>query len=131
MDLHILFSQKPEEDVEAGAPSLSIHLDDEVQFRCSEFVQKEITRFKDHLQESYPQAKGGETDGSGVEESDGEHAKKGKKGKPKAVEVAVDIRKCECFQATKLTPTNFMLKCRKRPPTFNANTSSFVSCSRS
>ena len=70
MDLHILFAQKPEEDMEAGAPSLSLHLDVEVQFRCSEFVQKEISRFKDHTQESHPQAKGGETDGSGAEESE-------------------------------------------------------------
>jgi len=98
MDLHILFSQKPEEGVEADAPSLSIHLDDEVQFRCSEFVQKEITRFKDHLQESYPQTKGGETDGSGAEESDGEHTKRGKKAKPKAVDVDVDRRKREYSQ---------------------------------
>lgn len=80
MDLHILFVQKPEEGTEAGAPSLSLHLDDEVQTRCSDFVQKEISRFKDHLQDSYPQVKGGETDGSG-EESEGEHAKKGKKAR--------------------------------------------------
>jgi len=96
MDLHILFSQKPEEGVEAGAPSLSLHLDDEVQLRCSEFVQKEISRFKDHLQESYPQAKGGETDGSGAEESEGDHVKKGKKSKPQAVDT--DRRKRECSQ---------------------------------
>ena len=93
MDLHILFSQKPEEDVEAGAPLLSLHLDDGVQFRCSEFVQKEVNRFKDHLQESYPQAKGGETDGSGAEESDGEHARKGKKTKPKDADVDKRKRK--------------------------------------
>lgn len=92
MDLHILFSQKPEEDVEAGASLLSLHLDDEVQLRCSEFVQKEISRFKDHLQESYPQAKGGETEGS-AEESGGEHAKKGKKTRSQDTE-----RRCECFR---------------------------------
>ena len=79
MDLHILFSQKPEE--EADVPSFSIHLTDDVQSRCSEFVQKEVTRFKDHLQDSYPQAKGEETDKSGPEESDGEPTKKGRKGK--------------------------------------------------
>jgi cohesin complex subunit SA-1/2 len=102
MDLHILFSQKPEEGMEAGALSLSLHLDDEVQTRCSEFVQKEIGRFKDHLQESYPQAKGGETDGSG-EESDGEHAKKGKKAKSQDT----DKRKrgC-CFGTRNLTSTD-------------------------
>jgi len=94
MDLHILFSQKPEEGAEADAPSLSLHLDDEVQLRCSEFVQKEISRFKDHLQESYPQTKGVETDGSGAEESEGDHAKKGKKSKTQAVDV--DRRKREC-----------------------------------
>lgn len=93
MDLHILFSQKPEEGLEAGAPSLSLHLDDEVQFRCSEFVQKEISRFKDHLQESYPQTKGGETEGS-AEESDGEHPRKGKKLKNQDT----DNRRCECSQ---------------------------------
>jgi hypothetical protein len=93
MDLHILFARKPEEDVEAGTPSLSLHLDVEVQFRCSEFVQKEISRFKDHLQESYPQAKGGDTDGSGAEESDGEHAKKGKKFKPQVANAG--RRNCE------------------------------------
>lgn len=96
MDLHILFSQKPEEGAEADVPTLSLHLDDEVQFRCSEFVQKEISRFKDHLQESYPQAKGGETDGSGAEESEGEHTKKGKKTKHQAVDM--DRSKCECLQ---------------------------------
>lgn len=96
MDLHILFSQKPEEGTEAGVPSLSLHLDGEVQIRCSEFVQKEISRFKDHLQESYPQGKGGETDGS-AEDSDGEHAKKGKKAKSQDT----DKHKCECFQKPK------------------------------
>lgn len=90
MDLHILFSQKPEEGGETGT-SLSLHLDEEVQFRCSEFVQKEISRFKDHIQESYPQSKG-ETDGSGAEESD-EHAKKSKKAKVQAVDA--DRHKCK------------------------------------
>lgn len=94
MDLHILFSQGPEEDVEAGAAPLSLHLDDEVQFRCSEFLQKEIIRFKDHLQGSYPHSKGGETDASGAEESDGEHAKKGKKAKPKIVDIQRRKREC-------------------------------------
>ena len=93
MDLHILFSQKPEEGTEAEAPSLSLHLDYEVQIRCSEFVQKEISRFKDHLQESNPQAKGGETDVS-AEDSEGEHAKKGKKTKSQDA----DKRKCEYSQ---------------------------------
>ena len=93
MDLHILFSQKSEEGAEAGATPLSTHLDEEVQFRCSEFVQKEINRFKDHIQDSSPQAKGDETDGSGVEESGEEHAKKSKKTKPKVVDV--DRRKRE------------------------------------
>lgn len=130
MDLHILFSQKPEEGAEAGAPSLSLHLDDEVQFRCSEFVQKEISRFKDHLQESYPQAKGGETDGSGLEESEGEHPKKGKKAKPQAVDV--DRRKCECSQRPRTYPPLILLtKYRKRPPSSNASMSSFTSCSPS
>jgi hypothetical protein len=95
MDLHILFSQKPEEGGEDDSPSLSLHLDEEVQFRCSEFVQKEISRFKDQLQESCPRAKG-ETDGSGAEESD-EHAKKSKKAKPHAEDA--DRRKCETSQA--------------------------------
>ena len=97
MDLHILFSQKPEEGAEADAPSLSLHLDDEVQFRCSEFVQKEISRFKDHLQESYPHAKGGETDGS-AGESEEEHTKRGKKAKPQAADV--DKPRCECSSGT-------------------------------
>ena len=77
--------------MDGRAPSLSLYLDGEIQFRCSEFVQKEINRFKDHLQESYPQAKGGETDGSG-EESGGEHAAKSKKAKSQDI----DKRKCEC-----------------------------------
>ena len=93
MDLHILFSQKPEEGAEAGAPSLLLHLDDEIQFRCSELVQKEINRFNDHLEESHPSTRGGETDGSGVEEPDGEHARKSKKAKSHAVDV--DRNKCE------------------------------------
>lgn len=130
MDLHILFSQKPEEAAEAGAPSLSLHLDDGVQFRCSEFVQKEISRFKDHLQESYPQARGGETDGSGAEESDGEHAKKSKKSKPKDVDV--DKRKRECSRRSRNYPPLIpLVKSRERPPISNASISSFASCSRS
>lgn len=125
MDLHILFSQKPEEGAEAGTPSLSLHLDDEVQLRCSEFVQKEISRFKDHLQESYPQAKGGETEGSGAEESEGDHVKKGKKSKPQAVDM--DRRKCEYFQRPQNYPPLILLaKCRKRPPISSASMSSFV-----
>lgn len=88
MDLHILFSQKPEEDTEVGGPSLSLHLDDEVQFRCSEFLQKEVSRFKDHLQELYPHVKGGETDESGAEESDGERVKKGKKTRSRPVDTS-------------------------------------------
>ena len=120
-----MFSQKPEEDVEAGAPSLSIHLDDEVQFRCSEFVQKEINRFKDHIQESYPQAKGDETDGSGVEESDGEHAKKSKKTKPKAVDV--DRCKREYPQRPLNHPPLILgVKCQKRQLISSASMSSFV-----
>ena len=102
MDLHILFSQKPEEGAEAGAASLSLHLDDEVQFRCSEFVQKEISRFKELLQESYPQAKEGETDGSGAEESEGDHAKRGKKTKPQTADV--DKRKREYSQGPQNYP---------------------------
>jgi len=129
MDLHILFSQKPEDGVEAGAPSLSIHLDEEVQFRCSEFVQKEINRFKDHVQESYPRAKGDETDGSGVKESDGEHAKKSKKAQPKPVDV--DRHERECSQKPQNHPLILRAKCRKRQPTSSASTSSSVSCSRS
>jgi len=130
MDLHILFSQKPEEGAEGDATPLSIHLDEEVQFRCSEFVQKEINRFKDHIQDSYPHAKGDETDGSGAEESDGEHTKKGKKAKPKAVDV--DRRKRESSQKQQnYPPLIFMVKCRKRQSISNASTSSFASCSRS
>lgn len=79
--------------METGALSLSLHMDDEVQIRCSWFVQKEIGRFKDHLQDSYPQTKGGETDAS-AEESDGERAKKGKKVKSQET----DKRKCEGSQ---------------------------------
>jgi hypothetical protein len=130
MDLHILFSQKPEEGAEAGALPLSLHLDDEVQLHCSEFVQKEISRFKDHLQESYPQAKGGETDGSGAEESEGDHAKKGKKSKPQAVDA--DRRKREYSQRPQNCPPLILpVKYRKRPPISNASMSSFVSCSPS
>jgi len=130
MDLHILFSQKPEEGLGAGATSLSLHLDDEVQFRCSEFVQKEITKFKDHLQESYPQAKGGETDGTGAEESDGEHAKKGKRAKPQGVDM--DGRKRECSRSPQNYPPLIPpVKYQKRPPIFNASMSSSASCSPS
>jgi len=130
MDLHILFSQKPEDGVEAGATSLSLHLDDEVQFRCSEFVQKEISKFKDHLQDSYPQVKGGETDGTGAEESDGEHAKKSKKAKPQGVDV--DGRKRECSPSPQNYPPLILpVKYRKRQPISNASMSSSVSCSPS
>jgi len=130
MDLHILFSQKPEEGTEAGAPSLSLHLDDEVQIRCSEFVQKEINRFKDHLQEAYPQAKGGETDGSGAEESEGEHAKKGKKTKPQTVDM--DRRKREFSQRLmNYPPLIHLVKYQRRPTISNASMFSFVSCSPS
>jgi len=128
MDLHILFSQKSEEGVEADAPPLSLHLDDEVQTRCSEFVQKEISRFKDHIQESYPQAKGRETDGSGAEESDGEHAKRGKKAKPQTM----DVHKREYTQRPQSHPLLILpVKYRKLPPISNASMSSFVSCSPS
>ena len=130
MDLHILFSQKPEEGVEADALSLSLHLDEEVQFRSSEFVQKEISRFKDHLQEANPQAKGNETDGSGTEESDGEHAKKGKKAKSQAVDADKHKRKCSRRPQNYL-PLIFLVKCRKRPPSSDASMSSSASCSPS
>jgi len=130
MDLHILFSQKSEEGVGADAPSLSLHLDDEVQLRCSEFVQKEISRFKDHLQESYPQTKGGETDGSGAEESEGDHAKKGKKSKTQAVDA--DRRKREYSRWPQNYPPLIpLVQYRERPPISNASMSSFVPCSPS
>lgn len=130
MDLHILFSQKSEEGVEADATSLSLHLDDEVQLHCSEFVQKEINRFKDHLQESYPQTKGVETDGSGAEESGGDRAGRGRGSGARAVDV--DRRKSGCSQRPqKYSPLILLVKYRKRPPISSASMSSFVSCSPS
>jgi hypothetical protein len=92
-------------------------------------VQKEISRFKDHLQESYPQAKGGETDGS-AEESDGEHAKKGRKAKSQAADA--DRSKRECSRRPQNYPPLILLvKYRKRPPISDASMSLFGSCSRS
>ena len=123
MDLHILFSQKPDESVDVDASSFPLHLEDEVQYRCSEFVQKEVTRFKDHLQELYPQAKGAETDGSDVEGSDGEHVKKGKKGRSRSANADRSTRECSQIQQT--STCSFLVKCRRRLPTSNASMSSF------
>ena len=89
MDLHILFcpsTTSGPDGKELEAAPVSLSLDDEVQYRCAGFVQAEIERFKEYLEELHPPPP---EDDQGSEGSDGEgsetevQTKKVKKGKGK------------------------------------------------
>jgi len=62
--------------------SLALSLDDEVQYRCAGFIQAEIERYAEELDESTPSNdKGSDADESNESENDHAPAGKGKKGK--------------------------------------------------
>jgi cohesin complex subunit SA-1/2 len=100
MDLHILFCPSTTagpDGKELEAAPISLTLDDEVQYRCAGFIQAEIERFKEHLEEMYPSFE----DDQGSEGSDGEGSetevlsKKTKKGKgKKQKDKLMDVSKC-------------------------------------
>lgn len=82
LDIHVLFT--PSEIVGAdGAPlatsTISLSLDDETQYRCAGYVQAEIERYVDSLNESLEGEKSGK--GSDDENSDEEPANPGSEEK--------------------------------------------------
>lgn len=94
MNLHILFCP-PTEGTVLPTSVIALSLEDEVQYRCAGFVQAEIERYADELEELAPNA----DDGSEEEESDGEESgnesrprrKKGKRSRgKKSAEVPTD-----------------------------------------
>jgi cohesin complex subunit SA-1/2 len=91
MDLHILFCPStttgPDGTKLDSAPT-SLSLDDEVQYRCAGFIQAEIERFQEHLEEMYPSPDDSdESDNGGGTETEAATKKlkktKGKKQKTK------------------------------------------------
>jgi cohesin complex subunit SA-1/2 len=87
MNLHVLFC--PTETVGpdgASFPiaSLALSLDDEVQYRCAGFIQAEIERYAEQLDESTASHdKGSNVDESSQSEDDGAPLAKAKKGRGK------------------------------------------------
>lgn len=92
MDLHILFgaaaAAAASEDQDMEENPMTLILDDEAQYRCAGFVQAEIERFKDHLEEIYPPKKDDDIEGSEGDGSETEGpSKKQKKSKGKKTKV--------------------------------------------
>lgn len=84
MDLHILFGSSGATPDVMDENSISLILDDETQYRCAGFVQAEIERFKDHMEELYPTIEEDEADASEDDGSETEApSKKTKKPKTK------------------------------------------------
>ena len=73
MTLHILFASSAEEDAE-GKPlplsSLALSLSDELQYRCAGFVQAEIERYAEELEESKPRPEGSDAESSSSSDSE-------------------------------------------------------------
>lgn len=67
MTLHILFASSVSEDAE-GNPlplaSLALSMSDEVQYRCAGFVQAEIERYVEELEEAQPRQGGSDDESS-------------------------------------------------------------------
>jgi cohesin complex subunit SA-1/2 len=100
MDLHILFGatvSAVSEDQEMDANPMTLILDDEAQYRCAGFIQAEIERFKDHLEEVYPSAEADDSAGSDGDGSETEApSKKQKKPKTKKQKTKTTIDTIKC-----------------------------------
>ncbi|KAH8097102.1 hypothetical protein BXZ70DRAFT_1009416 [Cristinia sonorae] len=90
MNLHILFCP-PSEEVTLPTSVLALSLDDEAQYRCAGFVQAEIERYADELEEPSPDAEDdsepeeSESDESGDEDRPKRRKSKKSKGKKPAL----------------------------------------------
>lgn len=95
LDLHVLFATlDPHEGTILPTASVSLTLDDEVQYRCAGYIQAEIERYADSLgMRAADDEEEGEKDSDGEETSDGEQAdetKKAKRAKGKKAPKEVD-----------------------------------------
>ncbi|KAI0316231.1 hypothetical protein OF83DRAFT_1276961 [Amylostereum chailletii] len=87
MNLHILFNPSQAQDIHGNMSPLGLHaitLDDEVQFRCAGFVQAEVERYAEELEEAnavddHPSENGDQGSGPDTENSDDETRTLGKK----------------------------------------------------
>ena len=67
MTLHILFASTAEEDAEGNPLPLSplaLSMGDELQYRCAGFVQAEIERYAEELEEAKPHREGSDNESS-------------------------------------------------------------------
>jgi cohesin complex subunit SA-1/2 len=84
LDLHVLFAAPdPHQGVALPTASVSLALDDEVQYRCAGYIQAEIERYAESLGSGPPddEEEDGEKDSDGEETSDGEQGDEAKKAK--------------------------------------------------
>jgi cohesin complex subunit SA-1/2 len=91
LDLHVLFAAPdPQEGTTLPTATVSLSLDDEVQYRCAGYIQAEIERYAESLGFGATDDKDDDDEGereSGAEESSdggqGDETKKAKLGKGK------------------------------------------------
>jgi cohesin complex subunit SA-1/2 len=88
MTIHVLFA--PVQGVEGDIPLLPstiipVKLDDEAQFRCAEYIQTEIERYAEELEESTTATEGNQ-DSSELSDPSEEETQKTKKSKEKATD---------------------------------------------
>lgn len=89
MNLHILFAPPQPDADDANVPptaTLPLTLDEEVQYRCAGFVQAEIERYAEDMEELSPPASEESDLTSDNGRSDGEEKKSKRKGKGKQPE---------------------------------------------
>jgi cohesin complex subunit SA-1/2 len=87
MTIHVLFA--PVQGVEGDIPLLPsaimpVKLDDEAQFRCAEYIQTEIERYAEELEESTTAE--GNQDSSELSDPSEDETQKTKKSKVKATD---------------------------------------------
>ena len=82
LDLHVLFaSPDPQSDIVLPTASVSLTLDDEVQYRCVGYIQAEIERYAESLGSGAAEEPEGEKDSDAEESSEGEQADEAAKAK--------------------------------------------------
>jgi cohesin complex subunit SA-1/2 len=83
LDLHVLFAAPdPQSDIVLPMASVSLTLDDEVQYRCVGYIQAEIERYAESLGSgAAKEGVEGEKDSDAEESSDGEQADEAVKAK--------------------------------------------------
>ncbi|GAW03352.1 mitotic cohesin complex [Lentinula edodes] len=81
LDLYVLFLSAPPNDAENTLPSLTMTMNDEVQWRCAGYIQAEVERYADAVNHSHNEDSNTEDDQTDDSQSEGDAEGQSKKNK--------------------------------------------------